>query len=440
MSEHQPPLPSATRSDESSELPPRLVLADVDAPLALAPTDGAGGGADGGLVVSGRWQRMWDGVKSIAEWIVGFVFLVVGLAFLAAVPVLQVLSFGYLLEVSGRIVREDRLRSGFVGIRKSARVGFLAIHTWMMFLPLRLVTDYWHDAQLIAGESAGRWRVMQLVLMVATVGHVISAWYCGGRARHFYWPLLAPWHVFRSLRGRRAWSDWFLPAVVLKQARQGGVYQRARDGVWEFAVSLNLPRYFRLGALGLAGAAIWLAAPVLFLAGAAAMPQGAAVLSGLIGGVLLAAVAVRLPFMQANFAATGNWSCLMDRRRAGQQAARAPLAFWLALFLSLALAVPLHLIQAAPPIIPDLAWLLNLLFAVLLLPARFAAGWAVCRAERREAPRHFLSRYASWLGMMPVALFYALVVYLSQFINYYGSWRLLEQPAFMLPAPFWLIG
>lgn len=385
---------------------------------------------------------VWSLIKSVAEWVVGLACLVAGLAVLAAVPVLQVLSFGYLLEVSGRIARERRLRSGFIGVRKAARVGFLLLHSWLMFLPLRLLSDVWHDAVLIdpQGTAAQQLGVAQLLLTIATVGHVLSAWYCGGRASSFYWPVLAPWRLAQTLRGRIRWSDWFPPVRILADLREGGVYQRSRDGVWQFFVGLRLPYYFRLGALGLLGAVIWLALPVLLLAGAAALPQGLAVLSGLTGGLLLAVVASRLPFMEANFAASGRWDHLMSRRLAGKQFARAPLAFWLALLLCLALAIPLHLIQAAPPILPELAWTLNLLFVVLLLPARFAVGWAVSRAEKREDPRFILSRILSRLGAAPLVLFYALVVYLSQFINYYGSWRLLEQPAFMLPAPFWLIG
>ena len=79
------------------------------------------------------------------------------------------------------------------------------------------------------------------------------------------------------------------------------------------------------------------------------------------------------------------------------------------------------------------------MFVVLLLPARFAAGWAVSRANQRDEPRIFFSRWTARFAAVPVALFYALVIYFSQFINFYGSWRLLEQPAFMLPAPFWLL-
>ncbi|MCA9179647.1 MAG: hypothetical protein KDB14_34565 [Planctomycetales bacterium] len=390
---------------------------------------------------SSSWRRWPARLAAGGEWLIGFACLLVGLAIVAAIPVLQILSFGYLLEVSGRIAREGRLRAGFIGVPKAARVGLLIAHSWLMLLPIRLVSDAWYEAQLIdpLGPAARNLRGVQLVLLVLTMGHLISAWYCGGRARHFYWPLLSPIYLWRTWRGRLRMADWLPPLRMGRDLRLGEAYRRSRDRLWDFCVSLRLPYYFRLGGLGLLGAACWLAVPVLLLAGAAALPPGAAALAGLAGGLCLAFVAVRLPFIETNFATEGDWDRMLDRRLTGQQFARAPLAFWIALLLTLGLAIPLHLIQAAPPLLPDLRWLLNLLFVILLLPARFAAGWAVARAKRRETPRFVVSRWGARLAAVPVAMFYALIVYLSQFINFYGSWRLLEQPAFMLPAPFWLI-
>ena len=40
------------------------------------------------------------------------------------------------------------------------------------------------------------------------------------------------------------------------------------------------------------------------------------------------------------------------------------------------------------------------------------------------------------MGMVPVALIFALVVYFSQFTSWYGAWSLYEQHAFMVPVPF----
>src|SRR5438105_15712878 len=47
--------------------------------------------------------RVWHGACSACEWLFGAATLVVGLAVLAAVPILQFLTLGYLLEAGGRI-------------------------------------------------------------------------------------------------------------------------------------------------------------------------------------------------------------------------------------------------------------------------------------------------------------------------------------------------
>ena len=62
---------------------------------------------------------------SAIEWIFGTATLIVGLSVLATIPVVQLLSLGYLLEVSGRVARVGRLRAGFVGVRRAARLARL---------------------------------------------------------------------------------------------------------------------------------------------------------------------------------------------------------------------------------------------------------------------------------------------------------------------------
>src|SRR5262249_23715279 len=88
----------------------------------------------------GRVRRTFRAIASVAEWLFGVAALVVGLAVLATLPILQFLSLGYLLESAGRIARERRLASGFVGVRKAARVAGLVLGAWLALLPLRAVS------------------------------------------------------------------------------------------------------------------------------------------------------------------------------------------------------------------------------------------------------------------------------------------------------------
>src|SRR3954447_17784896 len=76
-------------------------------PLPEIPT-ATGRGARPGLV-----RRIGRGIASACDWVFGAVTLVVALAVLAAVPVVQLLSFGYFLEAAGRVARTGRLRDGW---------------------------------------------------------------------------------------------------------------------------------------------------------------------------------------------------------------------------------------------------------------------------------------------------------------------------------------
>ena len=88
--------------------------------------------------LSGRIAR---GLASAAEWLFGVASLLVGLSTLAALPLLQFLTLGYFLESSARVARSGRLRDGFVGVRRAARVGGLATGIWLATVPAWLVGD-----------------------------------------------------------------------------------------------------------------------------------------------------------------------------------------------------------------------------------------------------------------------------------------------------------
>ena len=70
-------------------------------------------------------------VASASDWVFGAVALTLGLSVLAATPVAQFLSFGYLLEAGGRVARSGRLRDGFVGIRKASRLGSIVVGVYL---------------------------------------------------------------------------------------------------------------------------------------------------------------------------------------------------------------------------------------------------------------------------------------------------------------------
>ena len=61
---------------------------------------------------------------------------------------------------------------------------------------------------------------------------------------------------------------------------------------------------------------------------------------------------------------------------------------------------------------------------------------AVPRARRRDKPRFFLFRWAARLSTVPVVGVYALIVYFTQYVSWYGAFSLYEQHAFLVPVPF----
>lgn len=350
------------------------------------------------------------------EWLFGLVSLIVGLAVLATIPIVQLVSLGYLLESTGRIVRTGRVRDGLIAVRLAARWGGLVVGVWLICWPARLVAELWYSSLLLNGPGGltGRWRLAAVTVTSLTAAHIVWAIARGGRLRNFLWP--APRRLWRVMRGKTpGWTP--------------------DSDYWQRFQQLRLGHLFHLGLRGAVGALVWLFVPISMLALAPRLPVPLGVFVGLFGGVLLATVLLYLPFLQARFAATGQMRDLFRVSAVRQSFARAPVAFWVALFATLALALPLYLLKAE--LIPrEAAWLPSLVFVVFIWPARLLTGWAVSRSARRDTRRHFIFRWSARLASLPIALIYVLVVYFTQYVSWYGSMSLYEQHAFLLPVPF----
>jgi hypothetical protein len=360
--------------------------------------------------------RFFRSIISALEWLFGAVALMVGLAVLAALPLLQFLSLGYLLEAGGRVARTGRLRDGFIGVRLAARLGGVVAGCWLFMLPVRLVASLALSAQIIdpGGQIAARWRAGLLVLIVLTAVHLAAACARGGRLRWFFWPFNFIWLLRRLLRG--------------------GYYREARDAVWNLLTALRLPHYSWLGIRGFLGALAWLLLPITLLAlGQARSP--AAPLIGFLGAAALALVLLYLPFLQLRLAATDRLWAAFELRMVRQDFQRAPWAFALAFVVTLAFALPLYLLKIE--LVPrEAAWLPSLVFIAFIFPARLLTGWALSRAARRQTPRHWFFRWTGRLPLLPAAVFYVLVVFFTQYTSWNGVWSLYEQHAFLLPVPF----
>jgi len=347
-----------------------------------------------------------------AEWCFGVVSIFLGLSVLAAIPLGQFLALGYLLDAAGRVARTGRIGDGFIGVRRAARFGGVALGLTALWLPLYYLSIQAEAARIIDpdGRIASRWTVWLTALALFGSLHGGAALLRGGRFRHFLNPFNVPWLMAKLFRG--------------------GLYRDARDRFWNVLVGLKLPYFFWLGFRGFLGAFLWLAIPLTLLGQGHRAP-----IVGVIGGCLLALVVIHVPFMQVRFARNNRMRAFRQFAPLRHAFRRAPLAFALALTVHLILAIPLYILKIE--VIPrDLVFLEGLMFLLLMFPARLLGGWAYARGLRRETPRLWLVRWGSRLALVPVAIAYVLVVFLSQHIGWQGIGSLYEQHAFLLPVPF----
>jgi hypothetical protein len=350
------------------------------------------------------------------EWVFGFFCLLGGLAVLAALPVLQFLSLGYLLEASARVGRTGRLRNGFPGVRMAARIGGIVLASWLFLLPVRVLADFAHDARIIDahGTAAAGWRIGLYAGMALVVLHITFACARGGKLRYFLWPFNFVW--------------------VLIDVIRGGYYTKARDAVWNFTLSLRLPYLFWLGLRGFGAAFAWLVIPVSLLA-LGHSKAAVAPLVGFLGAVLLGLVLIYLPFLQLRMAVTNTFAQGFNVLAVRRDFRKAPWAFAFAFVVTLLFALPLFLFKIE--VVPrEAAWLPGLVFIAFIFPARLLTGWAMGRAGRRRTPRHWFVRWTGRLPFVPAAAFYVLIVFFTQYTSWNGVWSLYEQHAFLVPVPF----
>jgi hypothetical protein len=380
-------------------VPPPNKIGAPAAPAAVSP--------DAGPVV----RR--DPVAAVLAWcfwavisMFGAATMIIVLAVLATLPVLQFLSLGYLLEVSGRIARTGRIRDGFIGLRAAGVLGILGFFLYLYWLALKFASSMADSARIIAPGSgaATGW----------ASGAMIGLWVLGGVV------------LLSSLVAFLIWPRFY---VFL------------RDGVWTF-FTRRLWYYAWLGVRGFAGGLVWLAVPVSMLVAASLIPGAdrpiaifTSTMLRLVGSFLLMIVVIYVPFLQGRMAAANRFVEVFDILSVRAEFRRAPIAFFVAVVTTLLFALPLYLLKIE--VVPrDAAALPALLFVVFIFPARVLTGWAMARARKRDRPRQFIFRQFARLGMLPVAAFYALIIFFTQYTGWHGVWGMYEQHAFLLPVPF----
>jgi hypothetical protein len=346
--------------------------------------------------------------------------LVVLLAVLTAIPVLQLIAFGYLLQVAGGLAAGAKLRDSLPHLHSAGRIGLAGMAVFVAALPTQLLAHLESVAYLINPGSgqATAMRVLAIASSMLATIYLLWAWVRGGRLRHYLWP--QPKRFFREGWRWRTWS-------------------RAPDRLWDFTASLELPRLFWLGLRGAVGTLVWLIPAMIIVAAFRDANAGVAGLFGFVCIVSLGIGLLYLPMLQAHFAAENRLSAFFEVRTIRRDFRRAPWAWLLAMICSLViLPIPLYLlkIEATPR---EVMWLPCLVFVAFILPARISAGLALRRARRRPEPAGVWAAFSRWavrLLMLVVVGIYLLFVFVSQFTSWDGLQTWVQQHAILIPVPF----
>lgn len=410
--------------------------------------------------------RLAGWISGTVHWLFGLFGILFCVAIAAVIPLMQFMSLGYLLEVSGRIRRHGSIRAGFVGFDQAARLAGIIIGTWLLLWPITLLGMWWEASFLIdpLSQTTRNLRVLQIVGTVLILGHILASWFCGGKLRYFFWPIVAPfafgvWLVRRFANSRlmrpilnstvgrlsprfveelcqvKPISDWFLPAIVWKSIRAGDFLSRSRDGVWNFILEMKLPYLFWLGLRGFVGTIIWLAIPVTIMIVSARSVDAIAVLTGLAGVISFAIVSTYLPILQAHFATENRFSALFELRVARETFRRAPIRHLITLLATYVFALPLFLLKVEK-IFPELLFLPAIVFVTFMLPMRFIAGWTYLKACEAKNLSTLWFRWPAWSIQLALAFVFAGFAFLMRFVVWSGAAGLFDQHAFLVPAPF----
>lgn len=345
--------------------------------------------------------------------------LLVLLAVVAAVPVLQLASLGYLLTAAANLARRRKWNASFPGLRLAGKLGTFVLLASLAWLPVWFVTDMSYSAQLLnpGSTTAIAWRAAAFVITVAWLVHITWAALRGGRWWHMLWP--APWRFAKEIWRPSTW-------------------QRASDQFYELVASLQFPRLWWLGLQAAAGALVWITLPVsLMIIGQRAQELGAAGLVGLIGAVGMTLVMLYLPFLQIQMASRRRFSALFDIAAVRRRFLFAPWAHTVGLLMLVVLSIPLYLlrIEATPA---ELVWAPSLVFVVFMLPAKLLLGAAMGYAAGRQAtarPRHWALRWPARFTALAAVLLYVGTLYVAQLVAGQGAFVMYFQHAFLVPAP-----
>ena len=102
--------------------------------------------------------------------------LVAVLAFLAAIPLLQLIAFGYLLDVAGRLTRGGTLKESLHGLDRAGSIGLAVVALFVASLPVQLLVHWESVAAVIDPGSDQSIRLRSLAIVCAILATVWLLW------------------------------------------------------------------------------------------------------------------------------------------------------------------------------------------------------------------------------------------------------------------------
>ena len=372
----------------------------------------------------GRFPGIWKPIRTVF-WAVHLTFgtfcLVLMLAILAAIPGLNILTLGYLIDPQRRVAESGRLRDGFPLMVLAPRLGVICFFTLLFLVPIALGAIRVSDAAVVLSPTDVRvvrmltfLRILQSIIAM----HLMLAIARGGTVGCFLRPIK---NVL-----------WLLRQIFTVQGRE--IISRGMEQVLQLVKPVH---HFWIGLKAFFGAVCWLLLPTGLLVAYSAPGRTNPVFGILsfLGILLLIPVTAWLPLLQVHQAVTGKFRSIFSISAARRVIRNAPLTWMLTTVLIYAMTFPLYLtkIKLLPA---DALLVLTPFFILLTYPARILVAWAYHRGMSRERAAWFPLRWGIKLIMIPLLAGYAGFLFLTPFVSELGKAAPLENQAFLSPVPY----
>ena len=355
-------------------------------------------------------------------WLIRMLFglfsLILLLAVIAAIPVVNVLALGYLLEVEGRMGRTGKLRFAFPLLEIAPRFGAIGAGLSGWLIPVWILTEILAEYRLIAPESEATAALesAHTVAVVTVTVHLLLSLARGGSFGCFVRPL-------KNLL-------W-----LIGQLRRGGYFERAEKHVRDFVFEMRMGHHFWLGLRGLVGGLTWLVIPTAMFGVYSQVDQIGQLVVTLVGGMMLVLALAWVPFLQARLATENRMRAMFELGAIRELFCRSPLCWFIVITITSALSLPLYLFKIY--LLPaDAMWMTTLVFIVTIYPARLMTGWAYHRATKRPRRSFWAWRWLWRLMLLPLLSFYVFLLFFTPLFSEHGKRVLFEHHVLLLPVPF----